>query len=98
MTRKVQIEAGRDASVDQSVGKEAVTVEKVSLLQDIFGDKGKLAIVTVAAVMISEIVLLGVLAICGVEAPNFLESLMIGTLAVLAGVCGAQRINGAKVK
>lgn len=98
MTRKVKVEAGRDASVDQSVGKEAATVEKVGLVQSVFDDKGKLAITALATVMVSEIVLYGVLAMNLPEIPSFLETLMITTLTVLGGVCGAQKINGIKSK
>lgn len=98
MTRKVKVEAGQDVGVDQSVDKEAGTVEKTGLVRSIFDDKGKLAIVAMASVMISELALYGVLALVLPEVPQFPETLLIATLAALGGVCGSQKLNGLKSK
>jgi hypothetical protein len=92
MGRKATIEAGRDASVDQSVTKGEAP--RVGIVQGIFDDKGKLAITAMALVMVSELVLYGILAIAHCNVPSFFEALVLGTLTTLAGVCGAQRING----
>ena len=94
MTRKVQIEAGRDASVDQSVGKEAVMVEKTSFVQSVLSDKARLAILAALGCFVSEVVAVIVLAVCKVIIPNDLWELMRLTLMLSGAVWGAQRLNG----
>lgn len=98
MTRKVKVEAGRDATVDQSVGKEMgkeiIPLEKTGLVQGIFDDKAKLAIVAAFGCFVSEIVLIGVLAICDIAVPETMWEIVRFTIMASATIWGAQQLNG----
>jgi len=57
-------------------------------------DKAKLALLVLGAVLLAELVLIGVLASAGSPIPDQAWSLAYATVGILAGVAGAQVWNG----
>jgi len=57
-------------------------------------DKAKLALLVLGAVLLAELVLIGVLASVGSPIPDQAWSLAYATVGILAGVAGAQVWNG----
>jgi len=57
-------------------------------------DKAKLALLVLGLVLVCELTLIGVLAGTGTPVPDQAWSLAYATIGVLAGVAGAQTLNG----
>ena len=57
-------------------------------------DKAKLALLVLGVVVLCELVLIGVLAGTGTSIPDQAWSLAYATIGILAGVAGAQTLNG----
>jgi len=57
-------------------------------------DKAKLALLVLGAVLLAELILIGVLAGVGSPIPDQAWSLAYATVGILAGVAGAQVWNG----
>lgn len=57
-------------------------------------DKAKLALLVLGIVLMGELILIGVLAGVGAPVPDQAWSLAYATIGVLAGVAGAQALNG----
>ena len=57
-------------------------------------NKAILSLLILGIVLLSEILLIGVLAALGVPIPEQTWSLLYATLGILGGVAGAQYING----
>jgi len=57
-------------------------------------DKAKLALLVLGAVLLAELVLMGVLAVTHTPVPDQAWSLAYATVGVLAGAAGAQAWNG----
>ena len=57
-------------------------------------DKAKLALLVLGVVVLCELILIGVLAATGTSIPDQAWSLTYATIGILAGVAGAQTLNG----
>jgi len=57
-------------------------------------DKAKLALLVLGVVVLCELVLIGILAATGTPIPDQAWSLAYATIGILAGVAGAQTLNG----